>query len=183
MLRLLILIAVTLVGLYFLTLAYGVGDSAASDQTPDAASSDTPADTKTVAESAQELIEGVVKEPESNTAEDVPPSDIVQAEDQTPEKVQQFPGPELRPSPEYAGETPEPAQVLTTADGDVLYVTAERVNFRAGPSTNDSVIGSLDSGDAVEAIGPTDADWINIRAANGRIGYLSSQFLSAQAPN
>lgn len=178
MLRLLILIAVTLVGLYFLTLAYSAGDSAASNHSPDEVS-----ETNTVAENAKKLIDSVVKEPESNRAEGTPPADLVEAEDQTPEKVQEFPGPELHPSPEYAGETPQPAKALPTADGEILYVTAQRVNFRAGPSTSDRVIGSLDSGDAVEAIGPTDADWINIRAANGRIGYLSGQFLSGQAPN
>lgn len=182
MLRLLLFVAATLVGLFFLSLVYDGGDSAASNQAA-VAEEPSPVTTKNVTEEAKDFIEEVVAGPQPSGAEGAPPADLVQAADQTPEKVQRFPGPKLRPSPEYTGQTPQAPAVAATGDNQVLYVTAERVNFRAGPSTNDRVIGSLDGGASVEALGPTDAEWINIRDANGRVGYLSGQFLSTQAPD
>lgn len=111
-----------------------------------------------------------------------PVPDVVEAASQTPERVQSFPGPELQPSPEYAGQTP-PAATPVAADGaTILYVTGSRVNFRAGPSTNDTVVGAITGGSPVEALGPVDADWVHIRDAQGREGFMSSSFLSASAP-
>ncbi|WEF25047.1 SH3 domain-containing protein [Paracoccus sp. S3-43] len=108
------------------------------------------------------------------------PAAVVRAESQTPERIQRFPGPALRPSPEHAGETPDPAPAA--AEGPVLYVTADRVNVRAGPSTGDRVVAALGRGAAVRALGPRDAEWINIRDADGRVGYVAGRFLSAAAP-
>lgn len=105
---------------------------------------------------------------------------VVQAEDQTPQQVQRFPGPALRPSPEYGDRTPAPAPAA--GDGPVLYVTGDRVNVRAGPSTGDRVVTSLRRGAAVAALEPTSAEWVNIRDAEGRSGYVASRFLSATAP-
>lgn len=104
---------------------------------------------------------------------------VVQAEAQTPQQVQRFPGPVLQPSPEHAGETPAAAPL---PDGPVLYVTGDRVNMRAGPSTGDRVVTALGRGAAVRPVGPTEADWVNIRDANGRTGYVAGRFLSASAP-
>ncbi|MDO5648423.1 SH3 domain-containing protein [Paracoccus sp. (in: a-proteobacteria)] len=103
--------------------------------------------------------------------------------EQTPEQVQQFPGPALRSSPEYAGRDVAPAAAVTAlpdSDLPVMMVTGNRVNFRSGPSTNDGVVGALTNGARVHAIGPTDAAWVNIRDAQGREGFMSSQFLSLQ---
>jgi hypothetical protein len=108
-----------------------------------------------------------------------PAAAVVQAESQTPEQVQRFPGPMLQPSPEYAGETPEPVAV---ADGPVLYVTGDRVNVRAGPSTGDRVVTALERGTGVQALGPQDGEWVNVRDADGRTGYVAGRFLSATAP-
>lgn len=104
---------------------------------------------------------------------------VVQAATQTPQQVQRFPGPVLRPSPEHAGETPAAAPL---PDGPVLYVTGDRVNMRAGPSTGDRVVAALGRGAAVRPLGPTDAEWVNIRDAGGRTGYVAGRFLSATAP-
>lgn len=105
---------------------------------------------------------------------------VVQAQAQTPQQVQRFPGPTLRPSPEYRDQTPAPAPAA--GDGPVLYVTGDRVNVRAGPSTNDRVVTALGRGAPVAVLGPTDGEWINIRDANGRVGYIAGRFLSATAP-
>ena len=105
------------------------------------------------------------------------PAAVVQAESQTPERVQRFPSPALRPSPEHAGETP----AAPLPDGPVLYVTGDRVNMRAGPSTGDRVVTSLGRGAAVQPLGPTDSEWVNIRDAGGRTGYVAGRFLSATA--
>lgn len=113
-----------------------------------------------------------------------PAPEIVQTTAQTPQRVQEFPGPPLRPSPEYVGQTPdEAAPPPQGAQGPILYVTGSSVNFRAGPSTGDRVIGALGQGDAVEALGPTDAAWVHIRDTAGRIGYMSGQFLSPAQPD
>ena len=105
---------------------------------------------------------------------------VVQAATQTPQQVQRFPGPTLRPSPEHAGQAPAAAAPLP--DGPVLYVAGDRVNMRAGPSTGDRVVTSLGRGTAVRPLGPTDAEWVNIRDADGNIGYVAGRFLSQVAP-
>jgi hypothetical protein len=129
-----------------------------------------------------------VPEPEPTlpaTVEAAEPVPVVPASQQTPEQVQRFPGPDLQPSPEHEGRTPvPPPEVAADAPrGAMVYVTGNDVRFRAGPSANDDIIGSLPRGAPVEALGPTDADWVNIRDAQGRFGYISGQFLSAEAPN
>lgn len=99
---------------------------------------------------------------------------------QTPERRRDFPGPALRPSPEYADQAPP--EDLAEAPTDLLFVTGNTVNFRAGPTTTDEVVGSLSRGDTVTAIGPRSGDWIEIRDDRGRTGFMSAQFLSAQRP-
>ena len=109
------------------------------------------------------------------------PGPIVQAEAQTAPQVQRFPGPPLRPSPEHGDRTPEAAPALPAdATGPIYYVTGDRVNFRSGPSTGDGVVGALDRGSPVEIIGPTDGEWVQLRDARGRQGYMSSRFISQQ---
>jgi uncharacterized protein YgiM (DUF1202 family) len=71
--------------------------------------------------------------------------------------------------------------VQNPQDGMVLRsVTANRVNVRSGPSTNNSVIGSLTSSEIVRVISnPSDA-WVKISIeGDGLEGYMSSQFLAA----
>lgn len=174
--------AVTLIGLFALLSVYGSGDLRAN-RTPAA----SPA-ASTIQSAAQDAGRAILSPP----AADMPGADAATASDepvasidtvaQTPQQVQRFPGPPLRPSPEHAGATPPASTAPAGATGPVLYVTGSRVNFRAGPSTGDRVIGALDGGSAVEALGATDGAWVNIRDGNGRIGYISGQFLSADAP-
>ena len=61
----------------------------------------------------------------------------------------------------------------------IKYVNASSLNVRSGPSTNNSVIGKLSSGDKVEVIS-TSNGWSKIKY-NGQTGYVSSQYLSSTA--
>lgn len=173
--RLFFLLVTTLAVILVVLSVYGTGNLRADSQ---------PSETEQAAseESETSLLPDLAAPPESNGADGAPPADLVQAATQTPERVQEFPGPELHPSPEYAGETPDRATPPTDAAGPILYVTGSRVNFRSGPSTGDRVIGALNGGAAVEALGPSDDDWVHIRDMDGRIGYMSGQFLSSNAP-
>lgn len=165
MAKLLMLIAVTFAALYAVMSVYGAGNPRAQNR---------PATVNSVQTAAQDAGADEARKAPDPAAS----AELIEAAVQTPEKVQEFPGPALRPSPEHAGETPA-AEALTDATGPILYVTGSRVNFRAGPSTNDRVMGALNGGDAVEAVGPTDGPWINIRTADGRLGYMSGQFLAS----
>ena len=106
------------------------------------------------------------------------------AVEQTPPRENRFPGPALRPSPEYAGQTPAaaPSEDLAGAPTDTLYITGNSVNFRAGPTTSDAVVGKLSRGQMVTAIGERSGDWVEIRDGDGRSGFISAQFLSASRP-
>lgn len=179
MIRLLVFTVATLAALFVVMSIYGAGSlrkTAPVAETPRPAAQDAGRENF------------VSAQPESRPAPIAeagdPAPELVKASVQTPEKVQKFPGPPLRPSPEHAGRaTQEPAAPPPGAQGPVLYVTGNSVNFRAGPSTGDRVIGALGRGEAVEALGPTDTSWVNIRDTQGRIGYISGQFLSGDAPN
>lgn len=137
---------------------------------------DTPA--RPVAEAQPEPEPQAAPEP---VAEE--PVPVIEASAQTPQRQPQFPGPALRPSPEHQNETEAAETDLAAQPGaTVLYVTGNRVNFRAGPSTSDLVVGALQAGSPVEALGPETGGWINIRDAQGRAGYMSAQFLSPNRP-
>ncbi|MDN5568271.1 MAG: SH3 domain-containing protein, partial [Paracoccus sp. (in: a-proteobacteria)] len=114
--------------------------------------------------------------------ETAPAQPIVRAEAQTPEKKVEYPGPDLEPSPEYAGQTSAEPAVVLGEDGDIMYITASRVNMRSGPGTQNAVVESLGRGTRVEALGPPDGDWVQIRTAQDLTGYVSGQFLSSDAP-
>lgn len=174
MIRLVLFLAATVIGLYAAMAVIGSGDQR---------SARSPVVTAPVQPAAED--NGPVATPaadESSQTEDEEP-EVVQAAGQTPQQVQRFPGPPLRPSPEHAGRAPEETTAAPAgATGPVRYVTGSRVNMRAGPSTGDRVIGALDGGAAVEALGPEDGPWVNIRDARGRLGYVSAQFLSDTPP-
>ncbi|MDB6178572.1 SH3 domain-containing protein [Paracoccus sp. Z330] len=173
MFKLVILVAITLAGLYVFMESYGAGNPRAARQI------EAEPERSAAQDAGRQVLIAPAPAPE-------PLPEVIQATSQTPEQVQTFPGPPLRRAPDHSGPSsaPAPAQAeLPAATEDIMYVTGNRVNFRAGPSTNDRVIGALVLGDPVETLGPTDASWINIRDTGGRIGYMSAQFLSNTNPN
>lgn len=171
LIRLMMLIAATLVVLVAVLMA-------APDPAPRAAPQPEAITTEPAETDPTPTLPEILGEDAGTGAEGEPPAEIVQPATQTPEQVQRFPGPPLRPSPEFGGGA-TPAAPPAGHGGPVLYVTGSRVNMRAGPSTSDAVQGALSGGTAVEALGPTDADWVHIRTPEGQIGYVSGQFLSA----
>lgn len=171
MIRLGLLMLVTLLGVFMTLDRFGQGDLR-TERKPEPA---------TRASAATDAGAPSLTAPAAGTLPATPPVDIVPAANQTPERTQRFPGPPLEPSPEYAGATPEAAQVVP-ADGPVLYVTADRVNMRAGAGTDNPVVASLTGGSAVQALGPTGGEWVQVQTAEGQQGFVSAQFLTSDAP-
>ncbi|MDO5706266.1 MAG: SH3 domain-containing protein [Paracoccus sp. (in: a-proteobacteria)] len=109
--------------------------------------------------------------------------ELIRVTEQTPQRTNPYPGPALRPSPEYQSQARAAVTDLAAPEGaEVLYVTGNRVNFRAGPSTNDAVVGALTRGAPVQALGPRSGNWVQIRDGQGRTGYMSGDFLSPDRP-
>ena len=71
--------------------------------------------------------------------------------------------------------------VITTAFADTEYIviTADKVNFRSGPSTNYSSIGKFNKGDKVEYLGESEY-WIKVKYSN-KIGYVHSDYVENYA--
>jgi hypothetical protein len=90
------------------------------------------------------------------------------------------PEPVIPPEPEpVATPESEPETAPDTATEAVLYVSGERVNVRAGPSTDFAVITALVRGAPVVDIGPAGGSWREIRLDTGETGYMSADFLSS----
>ncbi len=80
-------------------------------------------------------------------------------------------------SPE-ATETAEVPPSTDAIDGTRLRVTGDRVNFRAGPSTEDAILAALTLGTEVELIERVADGWAHLRVpATGLSGYMSEDFL------
>lgn len=76
-------------------------------------------------------------------------------------------------------------EVAAASDGSelLLYVTAEMVNVRSGPSTTYPVIGKLAEGEAALLVGTDEGGWAPIRIeGDGIEGFVSSRYLSSIAP-
>ena len=79
-----------------------------------------------------------------------------------------------------------PAAAAPAVEGlmPVAYVTAEAVNVRHGPSTQDAVIGRLERGDALLVVWEDDTGWSRIRIeGDGVEGYVASRFLTGTPPD
>ncbi|MCU4655063.1 SH3 domain-containing protein [Roseibacterium sp. SDUM158016] len=67
---------------------------------------------------------------------------------------------------------------LPPADGiERLRVAGDRVNFRAGPSTTDAILGALDRGTELELVERVADGWARLRLPNGLEGFMSEDFL------
>jgi hypothetical protein len=73
----------------------------------------------------------------------------------------------------------QPTETATTDNGAPrLRVTGDRVNFRAGPSTEDEILAALALGTEVELIERVADGWVHLRVpATGLTGYMSGDFL------
>ncbi|MBF9030843.1 SH3 domain-containing protein [Rhodobacterales bacterium HKCCE3408] len=94
---------------------------------------------------------------------------------------------ETQPAPETAAiETPEPvdtAEPPPSVAAGRLYVTGDRVNLRAGPSTAFEVVTALDLGTPVDVLGAAEDNWFEIEdVLSGARGFMSGDFLSPEAP-
>jgi len=78
------------------------------------------------------------------------------------------------PSTEDEGEI-----VVPVAETVIGYITADKVNFRTGPSTSKPRIEYLSTGDQVEVIGEK-GDWLKCKAL-GRVGYVKAGFVSTES--
>ena len=171
MARLGVLMLATLAGVYLMLSLFG-GEKL---REPQAA--------RPAPESAAQISGGPA--PASPPAAEAPVPALVQAASQTPARARRFPGPALIPSPQYA-DAPTPAARAVPApaapQGPLFEVTGNSVRFRAGPSTGDAVMGTLGGGALVEVLGPTEADWVQIRDGRGRTGFMSRRFLTPATP-
>ena len=77
----------------------------------------------------------------------------------------------------------DPVQNDTPQTGTrYVYVTAKRVNLRAGPSTRTAILGRFKRGTKAEVISQSDNGWAEIRdVKTGLQGFMSSRFLSTKS--
>ncbi|HKL54257.1 MAG TPA: SH3 domain-containing protein, partial [Wenzhouxiangellaceae bacterium] len=61
------------------------------------------------------------------------------------------------------------------AANEQVVITASSLNVRQGPSTENSVVYSLNSGAIVDVIARA-GEWLNIRDDQGREGWISAQY-------
>lgn len=81
------------------------------------------------------------------------------------------------PAPE-ASVAPEQA-----AEGEIWYVAGNSLNVRAGPSTDDAVVGKLSRGEAMLVVARDGGEWAQIRIeGDGIEGYVATRFLTAKVP-
>lgn len=85
----------------------------------------------------------------------------------------------------YADPAPEGAAPAAekSAEGEVWYVAGNSLNVRAGPSTNDEVVGKLSRGEATLVVSREGEDWARIRIeGDGIEGYVAMRFLTPDVP-
>lgn len=59
-------------------------------------------------------------------------------------------------------------------------VNVETLNMRQEPNTKATNIGQLDQRDEVEIIGRTSEDWLQVKMANGKVGYVFAEYVSIE---
>lgn len=76
-----------------------------------------------------------------------------------------------------------PAADAPRSDANILFVTGDRVNLRAGPSTDFDIVTALTRGAVTEVLAEADDGWFQIRdSASGLEGFMSGDFLSPVEP-
>ena len=86
---------------------------------------------------------------------------------------------ETLPTVQEQKETDDTAEavVATVLSNDIRRVTAERVNFRAGPGTNFGIIGKLVSGDVTYVLEDNGAGWVRVETQDDTVGWLADFLL------
>jgi uncharacterized protein YraI len=69
------------------------------------------------------------------------------------------------------------AALISAQASGVSGTTTGSVNMRAGPGTNYSVIIKLPAGTALTVTGSATAEWLAVRTADGKSGYVSGEFV------
>lgn len=178
MLRLPVLMLTTIAGIFAVMIVWG-GDDLRSERRP----APSPAPTVIAAEP-----EPVLESEPAPAVEEAPPATEPGPEPESEPTIaevaggiERFAGPSLQVSPEFADRADAPAE-----DGEAgeagLWVTASRLNMRSGPSSGAAVVTSLTGGTGLVPLGPTDGDWVEVRAPSGQTGFVSSQFVTATPP-
>lgn len=118
----------------------------------------------------------------------IEPGPIAQAPSTTPvSATPDAPEPGATPDADVATDdtdAPEDrATEIANADILLLYVTGDRVNLRAGPSTDNAIVTALTRGTATEYLADAPDGWFQIRdQATGNVGFMSGDFLSPTRP-
>lgn len=84
---------------------------------------------------------------------------------------------------------PEPPPVIIEAPPappappppETARVTGSSLNVRGEPSTEAAVVGKLKRGERVE-VGGSQGDWLRVRLADGRAGWVAARFVARDAP-
>ena len=83
----------------------------------------------------------------------------------------------------FADATDAPVTPEESADGEIWYVAGNSLNVRAGPSTDDAVVGKLTRGEAMLMVAREGDEWARIRIeGDGIEGYVAMRFVSAEVP-
>jgi len=84
-------------------------------------------------------------------------------------------------APAPAAQTPKPDAPAAQAE-TYWYVTASKVNLRAGPGTGNEVVGQLSHGDRAVVLEDR-SGWYRVMTADGAVsGWILGRFLSEQKP-
>lgn len=77
-------------------------------------------------------------------------------------------------------EAATPAVAREEEETEVLIVTGNSVNMRAGPSISQAIIGNLRRGGRAELLDAETDGWVRVRdVSSGRVGYMAARYLTA----
>lgn len=97
-----------------------------------------------------------------------------------PEKHALFdPGP--APPPPPPPPQPPPPEAKRRMMEEIRYVTADRLNLRAGPGTRAKSVGSLPRGSRL-SVESAEGGWLRVTAPGGAGGWVSARYTSPSAP-
>lgn len=135
-----------------------------------------------VTAAGEELVIDLVIEPASLTAEDarvnLPPAETSGALEPVLTEDTELPADTGETEAEDEAEAEEPPPELPAETGTLLRVTGDRVNFRAGPSTDDAILAALSIGTEVVLLERVGDGWAHLRVLETDLsGYMSEDFL------